>query len=52
LDNLAFDSLEVEEAYRLELPCEEMEVLEVEKGMNREKAPGPDNFSMAFFQDC
>jgi hypothetical protein len=22
------------------------------KGMDRDKAPGPDGFSMAFFQDC
>jgi hypothetical protein len=29
-----------------------MEVLEVVKGMNRDKAPGSDGFSMAFFQDC
>lgn len=52
MDNLAFDSLEVEEASRLELPFEEREVLEVVKGMNRDKAPGPDGFSMTFFQDC
>ncbi|GLT61308.1 hypothetical protein SLA2020_340270 [Shorea laevis] len=26
--------------------------MEVVKGMNRDKAPGPDGFSMAFFQDC
>jgi hypothetical protein len=31
---------------------EEREVLEVVKGMNRDKAPGPDDFLMAFFQDC
>jgi hypothetical protein len=27
-------------------------VLKVVKGMNRAKAPGPNGFSMAFFQDC
>jgi hypothetical protein len=52
LDNLAFDSLDAVEASSLELPLEEMEVLEVVKGMNREKALGPDGFSLAFFQDC
>jgi hypothetical protein len=52
LDNLAFDSLEVEEASQLELPFEEMEVLEVVKGMNRDKAPSPDGLSMTFFRGC
>jgi hypothetical protein len=43
----------VEEASWLELPFEEMEVLEVVKGMNRDKTPSPpDGFPMAFFQDC
>jgi hypothetical protein len=36
----------------LENPFEEKEVREVIKGMDRDKAPGPDGFSMAFFQDC
>jgi hypothetical protein len=49
LDGLAFNSLATEEASQLELPFEEREVLEVVKGMNRYKAPGP--FPMAFFQD-
>jgi CHAT domain-containing protein len=52
LDNLAFDSLDEVEASSLELPFVEKEVLEVVKGMNRDKAPGPDGFSIAFFQDC
>jgi hypothetical protein len=51
LDGLAFNSLATEEASRLELPFEEREVLEVVKGMNRDKAPSPDSFPMAFFQD-
>jgi hypothetical protein len=38
LNSLAFDSLKVEEASRLELPFKEKEVLEVVKGMNRDKA--------------
>jgi hypothetical protein len=49
LDNLAFDTLDAVEASSLELPFEEMEVLEVVKGMNRDKASGPDGFSLAFF---
>jgi len=52
LDNLDFDSLDAVEAFSLELPFEEKEVLEVVKGMNRDKAPGPDGFTLAFFQDC
>jgi len=52
MDNIAFDTLDAAEASTLELPFEEMEVLEVVKSMNRDKAPGPDGFSLAFFQDC
>jgi hypothetical protein len=52
LDNLEFDRLNGEEAAGLEIPFEEKEVWEVIKGMDRDKAPGPDGFSMAFFQDC
>lgn len=51
-DNLGFDSFDAGEAARLETPFEEREVLEVVKGMDRDKALGPDGFSMAFFQDC
>jgi hypothetical protein len=52
LDNLAFDSLDEVEASSLQLPFAKNEVLEVVKGMNRYKAPGPNGFSIAFFQDC
>jgi hypothetical protein len=52
LDNLEFDRLNGEEASSLEVPFEEREVREVIKGMDRDKAPGPDGFSMAFFQVC
>jgi hypothetical protein len=52
LDNLVFDNLDVGEASSLELPFEEREVLEVVKGLNRDKAPGPDGFTLAFYQDC
>jgi hypothetical protein len=50
LDDLAFDSLDAVEASSFR--TKEREVLEVVKGMNRDKAPGPDGFSIAFFQDC
>jgi hypothetical protein len=49
LDNLEFDRLNVEEASSLEDPFEEREVWEVIKGMDRDKAPGPDGFTLAFF---
>jgi hypothetical protein len=55
LDGLAFNTLDAVEASSLELPFEEMEVLEVlevVKGMNCDKASGPDGFSEVFFQDC
>jgi hypothetical protein len=52
LDNLEFDRLSDTEALSLEDPFEENEVWEMIKGMDRDKAPGPDGFSMAFFQDC
>jgi hypothetical protein len=46
LDNLEFDRLNGEEASSLEDPFEEREVI---KGMDRDKVPGPDGFTMAFF---
>jgi hypothetical protein len=52
LDDLAFDTLDAVEASSLELPFEEREVLEMVKSMSRDKALGPDGFSLAFFQDC
>jgi hypothetical protein len=52
LDNLEFDRLNGDEASSLEIPFEEKEVRKVIKGMDRDKAPGPNGFSMAFFQDC
>lgn len=52
LDDVYFRSLGEVEASSLETLFEEREVLEVVKGMNIDKAPGPDGFSMAFFQDC
>jgi hypothetical protein len=51
LDNLEFDMLSDTGAARLEDPFEEREVWEVIKGMDRDKAPVLDGFSLAFFQD-
>lgn len=36
----------------LERPFKEDEVFDVVRGMARDKDPGPDGFSMAFFQVC
>jgi hypothetical protein len=49
VDGFAFNSLVEEDAFRLELPFEQREVLEVVKAMNKDKAPSPDGFPMAFF---
>jgi len=52
LDDLDFDSIDVEEASWLERRFEVSGVLDVVKGMNSEKALDRDGFSMAFFQVC
>jgi hypothetical protein len=52
LDDLEFESLSEGEAASLEAPFLENEVKEVIYGMNGNKAPGPDGFSIAFFQAC
>jgi hypothetical protein len=52
VDNLEFEVLSVDEASSLEAPFEEREVREVIHGLDRDKALGPDGFSLAFFQDC
>jgi hypothetical protein len=52
VDNLEFEALSMDEAASLEDPFEEQEVREVINSMDRDKAPGPDGFSLAFFQDC
>lgn len=51
LDGLAFDSLDEEEAFRLEHSIER-EVLAAVKGMNSDKALGSYGFSLSFFQVC
>lgn len=51
-DGLTFESFHFPSASWLGRPFEEDEVHLVVEGMARDKAPGPDSFSMAFFQDC
>ena len=48
MDGLAFDCIDVEEASWLEHLFVETEVVEVVKGVDNDKAPCPDCFSMAF----
>jgi hypothetical protein len=52
MDNQSFSSIDVEEKCWLERDFEEKEVWEVIKGMEGDKSPGPDGFTMAFFQSC
>jgi hypothetical protein len=52
LDGLEFSMISNEDSARLGRPFEEEEVLGVIQGFNGDKAPGPDGFSMAFFQTC
>jgi hypothetical protein len=52
LDNLEFDMLSNSDASSLEEPFEEREVWKVIKGMDGDKASGPDGFFMAFFKEC
>jgi hypothetical protein len=52
VDNLEFEALNMDEVASLEDPFKEREVREVINSMDWDKAPGPDGFSLAFFQDC
>jgi hypothetical protein len=52
LDDLSFDTILESEASWLERPFEEEEVRKVVFALKGDKAPGPDGFSMAFFQAC
>ena len=52
LDDVEFSSISVEDAIWLDRPFEEKEVLGVINDFNDDKSPGPDGFSMAFFQSC
>ncbi|RVW58795.1 hypothetical protein CK203_108285 [Vitis vinifera] len=48
----ALDQLSRQEAENLEIPFYEVEVHSVLMDMNGDKAPGPDGFAVAFWQNC
>jgi hypothetical protein len=52
LDDLEFESLSEGETASLEAPFLEKEVKDAIFGMDGNKAPSPDGFSLAFFQAC
>ena len=52
LNGLVFGTIELEEVERMEMAFEEEEVYDVIKKMAKNKAPGPDGFSMGFYQEC
>jgi hypothetical protein len=52
VDGISFDSISDSDASWLERAFEEEEVKKVVSALNGDKAPGPDGFSMAFFQAC
>ena len=52
LGDLNFESLSAGEASSLEAPFLEKEVIDVIFGMDGNKAPGPDGFSLAYFLAC
>jgi hypothetical protein len=51
VDGLSFRSIDADESIWLEREFEE-KVWDVVRVMDRDKAPGPDGFTMAFFQKC
>jgi hypothetical protein len=52
VDDLSFLSIDDEEQSWMEREFEEGEVWEVVRNFKGDKAPGPDGFSLAFFQHC
>jgi hypothetical protein len=52
VDGLSFASIGEEAKDRLERRFDKEEVVQVLKDLERDKAPGPDGFTMAFFQKC
>ena len=52
LDGVSFSTISVEEAAWLDRPFDEDEISTVVQGCDGDKAPGPDGFSLAFFQHC
>ena len=52
MDGLEFDCIEEDERLVLERDFSKEEVVKVLQEMEGDKAPGPDGFTMAFFQKC
>jgi hypothetical protein len=52
VDGLEFDVITANERAVLERQFDKDEVLQVVKDLQGDKAPGPDGFTMAFFQKC
>ncbi|RVW51555.1 Transposon TX1 uncharacterized 149 kDa protein [Vitis vinifera] len=52
IGSLQFDQISLQEAENLERPFTEDEIHVALMEMNGDKAPGPDNFTMAFWQSC
>lgn len=52
LDGVSFNSLGQEDRMGMELQFSEEEVVAALSSMKGDKAPGPDGFTMAFFQKC
>ena len=50
MDGLEFDCIEEDERLVLERDFSKEEVVKVLQEMEGDKAPGPDSFTMAFFQ--
>ena len=51
LDGLSFSTLNPNDARNLELPFREEEVFTALNDMEGDKAPGPNGFTLAFWQD-
>lgn len=52
LDGVQFSTISSEDADWLDRPFDEVEISNVVRGCNGDKAPDPDGFSLAFFQHC
>jgi hypothetical protein len=49
VDGLSFQSIDANESTWLKMEFEEQKVWEMVRGLNGDKAPGPDGFTIAFF---
>ena len=52
IGGLLLKQISQSEAEAIELPFSEVEIYATLMGMNGDKAPGPDGFTMAFWQSC